>query len=402
MPQQRYSNNMDDDYPYSTAIGDDNEVDLNSDRKASGTNPNYSNFSPNFYNPFEIKHRRRTSRGQFKILEKAFIENPKPNGKIRQGLAESLSMSPRGVQVWFQNRRAKAKQQQQQQQQKKKQQRKNQQDQQDNIVEDLEVSMNSGYAPVILSASNMVHSRSQSSSSSAYTCSDSLPLSYSSCSFTMDENKVQDLHVNHQLPVNTCSQPNQPWYSDASTVTGADEDDNRMIASSPFTPQVQSQVHVNSPDQNLWMMDGTSLVCHQTMFNEHQSNADASVIGDNAAIMPKTDLFTTIIQDNGVGGGTLNTWAYNDQFVPMSQATILQSVIGHANHHTTRLIGNNRNVDDWISSTQDHNLYLNQIMDHHHDNAMRRRSYPLEQGQAYWAGHQVKIYNVFNSFKQTN
>ncbi|KAI8054145.1 homeobox domain-containing protein, partial [Gilbertella persicaria] len=56
------------------------------------------------------KHRRRTSRTQFKTLEKAFVENPKPNGKQRQKLAENLSMSPRGVQVWFQNRRAKAKQ----------------------------------------------------------------------------------------------------------------------------------------------------------------------------------------------------------------------------------------------------------------------------------------------------
>ncbi|KAI8882116.1 homeobox, partial [Backusella circina FSU 941] len=56
------------------------------------------------------KHRRRTSRAQFKVLEQAFIDNPKPSGRIRQGLAQKLSMSPRGVQVWFQNRRAKAKQ----------------------------------------------------------------------------------------------------------------------------------------------------------------------------------------------------------------------------------------------------------------------------------------------------
>ncbi|KAF8948149.1 hypothetical protein BGZ47_006257 [Haplosporangium gracile] len=63
-----------------------------------------------FYNPYDIKRRRRTSRSQFKTLEKAFIENPKPNASTRQQLAQRLSMTPRGIQVWFQNRRAKKKQ----------------------------------------------------------------------------------------------------------------------------------------------------------------------------------------------------------------------------------------------------------------------------------------------------
>lgn len=63
-----------------------------------------------FYNPHEIKRRRRTSRSQFKTLEKAFCENPKPNASTRRHLAQSLSMTPRGIQVWFQNRRAKSKQ----------------------------------------------------------------------------------------------------------------------------------------------------------------------------------------------------------------------------------------------------------------------------------------------------
>lgn len=66
-------------------------------------------FKPTFYNPFQVKHRRRTTRNQFKVLEKAFHENSKPNGSIRRLLAEKLGMTPRGVQVWFQNRRAKAK-----------------------------------------------------------------------------------------------------------------------------------------------------------------------------------------------------------------------------------------------------------------------------------------------------
>jgi hypothetical protein len=68
-----------------------------------------SDFRPTFYNPFEIKHRRRTSRAQLKVLEKSFCENAKPNATVRRILAQQLDMTPRGVQIWFQNRRAKAK-----------------------------------------------------------------------------------------------------------------------------------------------------------------------------------------------------------------------------------------------------------------------------------------------------
>lgn len=68
-----------------------------------------ANFKTSFYNPFEVKHRKRTSRAQFKVLEQTFLENPKPNAAVRRFLAQKLSMTPRGVQVWFQNRRAKAK-----------------------------------------------------------------------------------------------------------------------------------------------------------------------------------------------------------------------------------------------------------------------------------------------------
>ncbi|CAO3667084.1 unnamed protein product [Rhizopus stolonifer] len=66
-------------------------------------------FRPTFYNPFEIKHRRRTSRAQLKILEESFSDNSKPNATVRRNLALQLDMTPRGVQIWFQNRRAKAK-----------------------------------------------------------------------------------------------------------------------------------------------------------------------------------------------------------------------------------------------------------------------------------------------------
>lgn len=66
-------------------------------------------FKPTFYNPFEIKHRRRTSKDQFQVLESSFLENCKPNAMVRRSLAARLGMTPRAVQVWFQNRRAKVK-----------------------------------------------------------------------------------------------------------------------------------------------------------------------------------------------------------------------------------------------------------------------------------------------------
>jgi len=76
---------------------------------ANPTFPNPGGWAPTFYDPFQVKHRRRTSKKQFCVLEKAFNENPKPNATTRRDLAERLEMNVRSVQVWFQNRRAKAK-----------------------------------------------------------------------------------------------------------------------------------------------------------------------------------------------------------------------------------------------------------------------------------------------------
>jgi hypothetical protein len=59
--------------------------------------------------PFDIKHRKRTSREQLQVLEKSFSENPRPTSEQRKELAMLLDMTPRGVQIWFQNRRAKLK-----------------------------------------------------------------------------------------------------------------------------------------------------------------------------------------------------------------------------------------------------------------------------------------------------
>jgi hypothetical protein len=61
------------------------------------------------YFPTDVKQRRRTSRAQVIVLEDAYSRTTKPDGPLRVSLAERLDMTPRGVQVWFQNRRAKDK-----------------------------------------------------------------------------------------------------------------------------------------------------------------------------------------------------------------------------------------------------------------------------------------------------
>lgn len=66
---------------------------------------------PAFYNyrPNEVKHRKRTTRAQTKILEEQFKTTDKPDAATRGELSVRLGMTPREVQVWFQNRRAKEK-----------------------------------------------------------------------------------------------------------------------------------------------------------------------------------------------------------------------------------------------------------------------------------------------------
>ncbi|KAK4048181.1 hypothetical protein OIV83_004886 [Microbotryomycetes sp. JL201] len=61
------------------------------------------------YDPFRTKQRRRTTTEQLKILETHFDRNHKPDINLRKALAERLDMTPREIQVWFQNRRAKIK-----------------------------------------------------------------------------------------------------------------------------------------------------------------------------------------------------------------------------------------------------------------------------------------------------
>lgn len=56
------------------------------------------------HNPYEVKHRKRTSRFQLSILEATFAENPKPSSAVKKQIAVQTNMSMRGIQVWFQNR----------------------------------------------------------------------------------------------------------------------------------------------------------------------------------------------------------------------------------------------------------------------------------------------------------
>jgi hypothetical protein len=321
-------------------------------RKDSVTTP--IDFNPTFYNPFEIKHRRRISREQFKKLEKAFIDNPKPNGKSRQKLAENVAMSARGVQVWFQNRRAKAKQ---QKENKKKQ---------DKLPES---SSRPAVEPVLFSPYNMVHSRSQSSSSSSISFSDSFR--NSSC-FAEDKNAL----VVDPYP-SVIIQPSHTWNSDASTVTGADDDDIKVIQS-PFTPvltQVPSHQFASDTDFS-WM--------NNTIMFETPNESYVSM-------MDRGQLFSNVQGDQ-----LLDAWAYMLPPNNINQPTALNS----------RYLGNelayNRNVADWIKtvslaqSCNTEKELLDKIQ-----TGSRGFNFNEEfiiQDDAYWAGQQVNFLFYFILF----
>jgi len=66
-------------------------------------------FKTNFYNPYDTKKRTRTTKEQLGALEAIFQCSPKPPLAVRRELSTKLEMPMRNVQVWFQNRRAKAK-----------------------------------------------------------------------------------------------------------------------------------------------------------------------------------------------------------------------------------------------------------------------------------------------------
>jgi hypothetical protein len=51
------------------------------------------------YTPNEVKHRKRTTSAQLKVLEDVFKRDTKPNAGLRNELAAQLDMTARGVQV---------------------------------------------------------------------------------------------------------------------------------------------------------------------------------------------------------------------------------------------------------------------------------------------------------------
>ncbi|RKO88649.1 homeobox domain-containing protein, partial [Blyttiomyces helicus] len=53
--------------------------------------------------------RPRATPEQLAILEEQFQSSPSPSLPIREALAAQLAMEEKSVQIWFQNRRAKAK-----------------------------------------------------------------------------------------------------------------------------------------------------------------------------------------------------------------------------------------------------------------------------------------------------
>jgi Homeodomain len=50
------------------------------------------------------KKRQRATPEQLQVLEEAFGVNPSPNAKMREMIADSIKMTERSVQIWFQNR----------------------------------------------------------------------------------------------------------------------------------------------------------------------------------------------------------------------------------------------------------------------------------------------------------
>ncbi|KAI6045986.1 hypothetical protein EDC04DRAFT_3015190 [Pisolithus marmoratus] len=61
------------------------------------TSVDFRTFFP--YIPNEVKHRKRTSRPQLKVLEDVYRKDTKPNAAVRKKLAAELDMLPRAVQV---------------------------------------------------------------------------------------------------------------------------------------------------------------------------------------------------------------------------------------------------------------------------------------------------------------
>ncbi|KAI9294989.1 hypothetical protein K502DRAFT_284954, partial [Neoconidiobolus thromboides FSU 785] len=49
--------------------------------------------------------RKRAGKAQIKILNQIFSKTPFPSTELRSLLSHKLRMSPRAIQIWFQNKR---------------------------------------------------------------------------------------------------------------------------------------------------------------------------------------------------------------------------------------------------------------------------------------------------------
>ena len=83
--------------PYPALMGYQNSPYLLSDHSIDSAAVDFRAFYP--YTPNEVKHRKRTTSAQLKVLETIFKKDTKPNANLRNELASELDMSARGVQV---------------------------------------------------------------------------------------------------------------------------------------------------------------------------------------------------------------------------------------------------------------------------------------------------------------
>jgi len=93
--------------------GSSGKPPLSQSSSFSSASSGFPRYSPAFSTPrstsSHIKKRRRLLPEETSCLVAAFERSQKPGQEVRDQLAARLRMSPRAIQIWFQNRRAKVK-----------------------------------------------------------------------------------------------------------------------------------------------------------------------------------------------------------------------------------------------------------------------------------------------------
>lgn len=361
-----------------------NTANLNTieDQKVSGAMPG---FTPNFYNPFETKHRRRTSRGQVKILEKAFHDNPKPNGRARERLAESLSMSPRGVQIWFQNRRAKAKNQQQQDP------KQDYAEQSHDKNDDSEPHAKDNFQAV---CSDENHLSTYLSTSMDYSHSQSSLSSYSESLDNFENSKLSNVHLltqlkNHQQPskhINNVHNPplDQHWI-DSTSVPAEEEINSEKVC---LVPSVSTFDQFMPVDQE-WWVNNPSLTDNQNTYDrikckDYSSIDPFDIFYFNPSLSTMSGCFD--VEDNQIlwDSARDHQRAYNPLF---SYNDLGEPISEYRNYMSTN------NVSEWIQTVS---TYFTDKNDARKLSSMLRQGFnpPHENAQ------QVNTYFVSSSIKK--